>query len=512
MVSVVRVGHRREGRGQVMHRDPRMASAALALCLLVYATIALGLSASEVFRRVAPSVVVVLAVDGSGQTKGLGSGVVVAQDRVITNCHVSDAAAIVYVKRDGARVKARIIERAADKDLCLLEVATGNAPVVKLRRSADVQIGEPVYAIGNPQGLEQTLSPGLISQLRKTEKGLLLQTTAPISSGSSGGGLFDEAGLLIGITVGQYKDAQNLNFAIPADWIDDVLRKPPRQTEPPPRQVEPQRRQAEPPPREAKGIDPQRLPESGRSFRDCADCPEMVVVPAGSFMMGSPEVEQGRSKDESPQHKVQIPRALAIGKAEITRAQFARFVADSGHKAGGCWSDPGFAQTDDHPVVCINWHDADAYTQWLARKTGKNYRLLSEAEWEYAARAGQQTARYWGEAFNPQGCKYANIADFTKNCGDGQAHTAPVGSYQANSFGLHDMIGNAAEWTQDCWNDSYSGAPENGDAWSEGNCDLRVLRGGGWSLNPDFARAAYRYRSYAVTRFNYIGLRLARTD
>ena len=510
----------------MIHHRPRMTRETLALCLLAHAATAWGLSASEVFRRVAPSVVVVLAVDGSDQTKGLGSGVVVAQDRVITNCHVSDAAAIVYVKRDGARVKARIIERAADKDLCLLEVATGNAPVVKLRRSADLQIGEPVYAIGNPQGLEQTLSPGLISQLRKTEKGLLLQTTAPISSGSSGGGLFDEAGLLIGITVGQYKDAQNLNFAIPVDWIDEVLRKPPRHAEPPPPQAEPQRRQAEPPPREAQGTDPQRVPEPGRRFRDCADCPEMVVVPPGSFLMGSPEGEQGRSGREGPQHNVLIPRALAIGRTEVTRAQFARFVADSGHKfdGGGCdWENPGFAQSDDHPVVCVNWHDAHAYSQWLARKTGKNYRLLSEAEWEYAARAGQQTAYYWGEAFDPQGCKYANIADATAkktvdvfssyaHCDDRQAHTAPVGSYLANSFGLHDMIGNAWEWTQDCWNDSYTGAPENGDAWSEGDCGRRVPRGGSWGFAPVDARSAYRGSNYAGLRSRFFGLRLARTD
>ena len=339
----------------MIHHDLRMARGALALCLIAHAATAWSLSASEVFRRAAPSVVVVLAVDERDQTKGTGGGVVVAQDRIITNCHVSDAAVVVYVKLDGQRFKARVIERAAVQDLCLLQVSTGNAPVVRLRRSADVQVGEPVYAIGNPQGLEQTLSPGLISQLRKTEKGLLLQTIAPISSGSSGGGLFDEAGLLIGITVGQYKDAQNLNFAIPVDWIDDVLRKPPREVELLPRQ-------AEPPPREAKNADPQRVPESGRSFRDCADCPEMVVVPAGSFLMGSPEGEQGRFKNEGPQHKVQIPRALVIGRTEVTRAQFARFVADSGHKTDGdCnWKNPGFSQGDDHPVVCVNWHDANA--------------------------------------------------------------------------------------------------------------------------------------------------------
>ena len=306
----------------MIHLDPRLTRAALALCLFLHTAAALGLSASEVFRRAAPSVFVVLAVDERDQTKGTGGGVVVAQDRLITNCHVSDTAALIYVKRDGQRVKARVIERATDKDLCLLQAPTGNAPVARLRRSSDLQIGDTVYAIGNPQGLDQSLSPGLISQLRQTETGLLVQITAPISPGSSGGGLFDEAGLLIGITVGQIKDAQNLNFAIPVDWIDDVLRKAPRQ--------------AEPPPQQAKAIDPPRLPEPGQSFRDCAECPEMVVVPAGRFMMGSPASEPGRYDDEGPRHLVTIANPFAVGKYEVTRTEFGRFASASGRQMNRC--------------------------------------------------------------------------------------------------------------------------------------------------------------------------------
>ena len=506
----------------MIHHDPRMARGALALCLLVHAAAALGLSASEVFRRAAPSVVVVLAVDERDQTKGTGGGVVVAQDRVITNCHVSDAAAVVYVKRDGARVKARIIERAADKDLCLLQVSTGNAPVVRLRRGADVQIGELVYAIGNPQGLEQTLSPGLISQLRQTETGLLVQTTAPISPGSSGGGLFDEAGLLIGITVGQLKDAQNLNFAIPVDWIDDVLRKAPGQ--------------AEALPKQAKAIDPPRLPEPGQSFQDCEVCPEMVVVPAGGVMMGSPANEPGRNKDEGPRHLVTIANPFVVGKYEVTRTEFGRFARATGRQMNGCfnwdgkqlsldiagnWENPGFPQRANEPALCVSWEDAQAYVRWLSQQSGKTYRLLSEAQWEYAARAGSDEARFWGSGTD-RACQFANVYDATGKakhnfryenfgCDDGYAVTAPAGSFKPNAFGLYDMLGNVSEWVEDCWNDSYASTPADGRVWATGDCSRRVIRGGGWDYIPQFVRSADRNWYAPGFRDVNLGFRVART-
>ena len=480
-----------------------MARGALALCLIAHAATAWSLSASEVFRRAAPSVVVVLAVDERDQTKGTGGGVVVAQDRIITNCHVSDAAVVVYVKRDGQRFKARVIERAAVQDLCLLQVSTGNAPVVRLRRSADVQVGEPVYAIGNPQGLEQTLSPGLISQLRKTEKGLLLQTTAPISPGSSGGGLFDEAGLLIGITVGQYKDAQNLNFAIPVDWIDEVLRKPTRR--------------AEPPPKQAKVIDPQRVPEAGQSFRDCVECPEMMVVPGGRFMMGSPANEPGRADDEGPQHLVTIANPFAVGKFEVTFDEWNACVGE-----GQC------AEVDDRgwgrgrrPVINVDWTQAIGYAKWLADKTGKKYRLLSEAEWEYAARAGSEQAWFWGSS-PERACEYANVYDVTAKakrkfgweafpCDDGSPDIARVGSFKSNAFGLHDMAGNVWEWVEDCYNGTYDAVPTNGQAWSKGDCSRRVLRGGSWFNYPPSVRSAIRDRNDPSERNDILGFRVART-
>ena len=285
----------------------------------------------------------------------------------------------------------------------------------------------------------------------------------------------------------------------------------------------------------------------GTAFRDCAECPEMVVVPSGSYIMGSPESETGRYENEGPQHPVTIPRPVAAGRFEVTRGQFAAFVADSGYQSqgGNCyywnsnegkwvnddlsksWRNPGFTQTnDEHPVVCVSWNDAKAYAAWLTRKSGKDYRLLTEAEWEYAARAGSSTARPWGDSAN-QACAYANVRDqsFVRivpappgmqwnpgyhECDDNAGYTTKVGSYRANAFGLYDMIGNVWEWTEDCWNKSYAGAPADGSAWLAGDCSRRVGRGGGWFLNPRVARSANRNWVAAGNRNDDLGFRVAR--
>ncbi len=274
----------------------------------------------------------------------------------------------------------------------------------------------------------------------------------------------------------------------------------------------------------------------GETFKDCADCPEMVVVPAGSFMMGSPESEEGRDNDEGPRHRVTIPASFAVGKFEVTRRQFARFIAASGHRVlSGChvfdgaawsmdsgkgWRDPGFAQGDDHPVVCVSWEDAQAYVRWLSGQTGQVYRLLTEAEWEYIARAGTRTYRYWGDdRTHSEVCRFANGADRSSSfewrnmsCSDGVgAGTSSVGRFKANDFGLFDTIGNVWEWVEDCWNDSYAGAPADGRAWKSGNCSRRVVRGGSWDNNPRTLRAAYRSRGRAERRSNNIGFRVVRT-
>ena len=248
----------------------------------------------------------------------------------------------------------------------------------------------------------------------------------------------------------------------------------------------------------------------------------MVVVPAGSFMMGSLSSEKDRDDDEGPVHRVTIPEPFAVGKYEVTRGEFARFVSATGHDTGSScwvwedgkwknrsglsWRSPGYSQTERDPAVCVNWKDARAYARWLSGKTGKKYRLLSESGWEYAARAGTTTRYWWGNAI---GRNRANCA----GCGSrwDNEQTAPAGSFAANGFGLHDMHGNVFEWVEDCWNDGYEGAPSDGRAWESGNCGWRVLRGGSWDYYPRSLRAASRNRNDAGYRDDNSGFRVART-
>ena len=273
--------------------------------------------------------------------------------------------------------------------------------------------------------------------------------------------------------------------------------------------------------------------QPGKRFRDCADCPEMVVVPAGSFRMG--DLSGGGDSDEKPVHQVTIPRAFAVGKYEVTRGAYALFARATGRSSGdGCyvydgkkwnkesskgWQNPGYSQTERDPVSCVNWDDAKAYVSWLSDKTGKQYRLLSESEWEYAARSRSATKYSFGDSESSL-CRHGNGADSStgfkwKNasCNDGYGEkTAPVGSFEANGFGLHDMHGNVWEWTEDCWNENYNGAPDDGEARTTGSCTERVLRGGSWYSEPGFLRAAYRYGFFTSFRnYSEFGFRIART-
>ncbi len=279
-----------------------------------------------------------------------------------------------------------------------------------------------------------------------------------------------------------------------------------------------------------------RIPKTGKIFKDCPSCPNMVVIPAGSFAMGSPDSEKSRNDDEGPVHQVKLG-TFALGETEVTRGQFSAFVKESkyitGNKcvtfAGGKfheqsgrnWRDIGFLQTKLHPASCISWNDATAYTTWLSHKTGKHYRLPTEAEWEYAARGNTVTSRYWGD--DPDAaCAYENIADLTAKatihgasfwllhkCSDGFAYSAPVGSFKANAFGLKDMLGNVLEWTEDSYHDSYINAPIDGSAW-QGDASRRVLRGGSWNNSPGHVRAAKRGMGKPDERFSYVGFRVAR--
>jgi formylglycine-generating enzyme required for sulfatase activity len=239
------------------------------------------------------------------------------------------------------------------------------------------------------------------------------------------------------------------------------------------------------------------------SFRECAkDCPEMIVIPAGGFTMGSPATEQGRYDTEGPQHKATIAKPLAVSKYDVTFADWDACVS-----VGGCPKalDGGFGR-DTKPVINVGWDDAQTYVAWLSKMTGQPYRLLTEAEWEYTARAGTTTAYYWGDDI---GKGNANCV----GCGskwDNQ-QTSPVGSFAANQFGLYDMAGNVLQWVQDCWHNNYDGAPTDGSAWSSSDCSRGVVRGGTWSYNPRFLRSANRNWFSTVNRSLFLGFRVGRT-
>jgi formylglycine-generating enzyme required for sulfatase activity len=252
----------------------------------------------------------------------------------------------------------------------------------------------------------------------------------------------------------------------------------------------------------------------------------MVVVPAGAFTMGSPEAEGGRFPNEGPQHVVTIGKPFAVGKLHVTVDQFAAFLRETRYYANRCWRNPGFEQDGSHPAVCLSWNDAKAYVDWLAKKTGKPYRLLTEAEWEYAARGRMSPGaypRFWFGDDAKDLCRHGNGADQSAQdgiaggkgwtvapCNDGYAYTSPAGHYDPNAFGLYDMFGNAWQWTADCYHDSYKGAPGNGSAWTTGSCSGgHVVRGGSWYDSLVILRSAKRDRN--TSEDNYLGFRLART-
>lgn len=290
-------------------------------------------------------------------------------------------------------------------------------------------------------------------------------------------------------------------------------------------------------------------PKAGDTLpKDCTDCPELVLLPKGSFVMGSSDSEKDRDGDEGPTRTVQISKAIAVGRYEVTRGEFGKFVTESQYKteaerSKGCaawdgsawkydearnWRDPGFKQGEDHPVVCVSWKDTQEYLKWLNKKApGNNFRLLSEAEWEYAARAGKGRARFsWGDDLDyTKMCAFANGADETakaqvpgasgwtfSKCSDGYAYTAPVTAFKPNAFGLMHMHGNAWEWVQDVWHENYAGAPADGSAWEAGGDSARrVLRGGSWRLIPMYLRSASRGKYSPDGRNNTFSFRIAKT-
>jgi formylglycine-generating enzyme required for sulfatase activity len=258
----------------------------------------------------------------------------------------------------------------------------------------------------------------------------------------------------------------------------------------------------------------------------------MRVIGGGYFEQGSMPDESPSRSFEQPKHLVRIGYALAFGAQEVTRGEFKEYVDDTGRDVRGCttydgawtydstlsWSNPGYAQSASHPVVCVSWRDANDYAQWLSRKTGENYRLPSASEWEYAARAAAAEQPWIGKLADA--CSSANVADEAAAqhyagfgvhpCNDGYVYTAPVGTFAPNAFGLSDMLGNVFEWVQDCWHNNYDNAPMDGSAWLTGECSEREMRGGSWFTTPGYVRAAYRNRFGENYRASSVGFRVVR--
>ena len=306
------------------------------------------------------------------------------------------------------------------------------------------------------------------------------------------------------------------------------------------------------------GVSTSEAGQPGKRNLDCEGCPIMVVLPTGYFELGSTPGERdwavrqgGKSEwyaDEYPRVSVHISREIWMSETEVTVGQFRDFVNATGHDADGkcryldetdhefkqgasrTWRDPGFRQADDHPVVCVNWHDAQSYVRWLSRKTGEAYRLPTEAEFEYAAKAGTDTMRYWGnDGSNTELCAYANAADQSLKhlfggsadyapCDDGYVFTNPVSGKGKNAFGLYGALGNVWEWVQDCYakdvyqnlQDQYPAPVTQSNMNRKGAC-ARVLRDGSWLTFPWIIRAAFRVRDAASYRSNDLGFRITRT-
>ncbi len=245
--------------------------------------------------------------------------------------------------------------------------------------------------------------------------------------------------------------------------------------------------------------------------KDCELCPELVTIPAGSFTMGSPESEPDRGSDEGPTHAVTIAKPFSMGKYEVTFEEFEACVDD-----GGCKSRPddkGWGR-ERRPVMNVSFPDVEAYLAWLSKKTGKTYRLPSEAEWEYAARAGTTTAFHFGDNISVDQANFnAKYVYNGSEPGEYRKKTTEVGSFPANAFGLHDMHGNLWEWTQDCYVDSYEGAAADGAAQTnKGDCNNRVVRGGFLGNPPEYLRSANRFKSSASFRLDRNGFRVVRED
>lgn len=432
----------------------------------------------DVFANNKNAVVTIFNFDASGNQKGLGSGFFTSlTGEVVTNYHVIEGASSLLV---------RLLNKAifpvegwlaadSDKDIAVLKVDGKELSKVSLGSLESVREGQLVFALGSSLGMPHTFSNGMVSSLRdgsevdKPELPKVIQHTAPISPGNSGGPLFDEQGLVVGINTFMVQGGQNLNFAIPIDYVKPELGK----------------------------TDVKPLPVSGGVKIRQKDGMKMVYIPAGEFSMG--DHHNVGSSDEKPVHTVYLD-AYYIDAYEVTNAQYRKFVEATGRRepegygfVNGKWQ-PGFKPWQDQnfnnpnqPVVCVSWEDAKAYAEWVGAS------LPTEAQWEKAARGGLVGKKFpWGDEFPPRELA-GNFADesakkvfpnwyIITGYDDGYAYTAPVGKFAPNGYGLYDMVGNVWEWCLDAYQSDYYGrSPERNPVNNNfTNVNSRVVRGGSW--------------------------------
>jgi formylglycine-generating enzyme required for sulfatase activity len=409
------------------------------------------------------------------------------------------------------RFAAAALQRDPDLDLAALRVAETPELAGALdrldfsrARSPEALLGDDkLRTIGNPEGNPWYATPFELDLFDSLDGPELRFHTRLLLTGHSGGGLFTEDWYLVGML---RTEKQPFGKAVRLDRAIAEL--------------------------EAWGYPvalamPRSPPAPTSTVRDCDRCPELVEVPPGAFMMGVEPYERDQSGNETPRREVHIGSPLLVGRYEVTYDEFATFAQDSGYApALGCevwssndrtwqqdrdksWRDPGYPVEDPRrPVVCLSWEDSRAYAAWLSRITGERYRLLTEAEWEYAARAWTTTRFWWGDHLPPGRAA-------CDGCGSpwDLGRAAPVGGFPANGFGLHDVHGNVWEWVQDCWHEGYGGAPTDGSAWEEeagGDCARRMMRGGSSLSQPETLRAANRLRDNASHRKSDVGFRIAR--
>ena len=480
-------------------------------CLIVLLMLAAHWATPSLAQVSALRTGVVKIVVSSPEAK-TGAGVIVRRDAgevwVLTAAHVVTGADRISVQFFGGRslaAETRHIEfENPAQGLALLRVAVALPPEIialPLATEFAVAAGEQVNMIGHQASIgDWGILTGNVSGLKGRE--IVIQ--APIQEQTSGGPVILK-NRVVGLV--QRKDPSgSFGYAVTALAMREYVEGNQVSLVPAPSIVAPEPEKplakpaAEPRRIVIDGPRPLYAPfKAGDVFQECAECPEMVVIPEGSFTIGTPASE-GRL-DEQPQHRVTIPSSFAVGRYEITFDQW-----DACKLAGGCRDhavDNGWGR-GMRPVINVSWQDAVEYIAWLSKKTGARYRLLSEAEWEYAARAGSTTRYPWGDATGQ------NRANF-HGSGSKWRNTAPVGSFEPNRFGLYHTIGNVWEWVQDCWNSSYLGAPTDGRAWEAGDCSLRVLRGGSWISAPEITRSASRSWFEPGIRIIVNGFRVART-